>query len=673
MPKHSCRFLFTAIAFLVLLTPARAWSQDTLSVELPPVRVEAARGAFDNTGAPAAVSVSIREPERRQAEPALSLESVLSEMPGLWMADRSHLAIGERLVVRGVGSRAAFGVRSVAVLLDGILLTMPDGQAVLDPIEPAVLARAELIRGPSSRFWGNAAGGVLAIESGSIPAAGRRTTARALGGSDGTLHFLAETAGRTGRTGTSAFASVLDRTGFREHADGRMTRGGFRVVHSLTSGAVVTGSINASDLDTRSPGSLTLEQWEADPSAADARYVNTQSGKRAWQVQATSAVTVPLAGGVGSGSLFGLRRSLDNPLPFAWIGVERTAGGARAAWRKEHDAWSIALGGDWRLQSDDRINGDNVEGARGGTTDVDQTEDVSGLGGSIYADYRVSGSLKISAGLRADLLSVSLEDRITGDGDDSGSSSFSALSPSVGITLTSGPTVLFASFSTAFEIPTTTELVNSPDGSAGFNDNLSPQRLTGVELGLRHAWEIASIDIAAYEQRLTNFLTPYQLEAFPGRTFYRNVGRVNYIGFETRVQVAPVAGFAMDGSISVHRYRFGSGTLSGNQVPGLPSVFGSVRLARALGPVAASTRLRFAGAQAADDGNDVEIDGFYLLDLRLAHRRQLNAAVTAAPFLEVTNVLDGNHVISIIPNARGGRYYEGLPGRGIQLGMALSF
>lgn len=661
-----------ALGLLAGSTSLPLAAQDTLAVDLPPIRVEAARGTFAGDTAPVAVAVAVRSPERRQTEPALALESVLAELPGIWLADRSHLAIGERLVVRGLGSRAAFGVRSVAVLLDGILLTMPDGQAVLDPIEPAMVARAELIRGPSSRFWGNAAGGVLSIESGSIPTTGRRTIARALGGSDGTLQFMAETAGRSGSTGTSAYASVLDRTGYRDHADGRIARAGLRFVHALASGAVATGSFNASDLDTASPGSLTREQWEDDPAAADARYVNTQSGKRAWQAQGTAGLSLPVAGGTGSGSLFGLRRSLDNPLPFAWVGVERTAGGARLDWRRDGEKFSFGLAGDWRRQSDDRINANNLDGARGPDTDVDQTEIVSGLGGSLFADY-TTGRLKLTGGLRADRLSVSLEDRLTGDGDDSGSSDFSALSPSIGVVLTEGATTLFASVSTAFEIPTTTELVNSPDGSAGFNDNLSPQRLTGFELGARRSWPLVHLEVAAYEQRLTNFLTSYQLEAFPGRTFYRNVGSVNYVGVEVFGQLGPFRGLEVDGSLSIHRYTFGSGSLSGNQIPGLPNIFGSVRAGRALGPVAASARLRFAGPQKADDGNAVEIDGFASLDLRVSMRRSLSQAMVAAPFLEVTNALDGDHVISIIPNARGGRYYEGAPGRGIQIGMALSF
>jgi iron complex outermembrane receptor protein len=663
----------TTLALGVLVSlPGLVSAQDTLKVELPPIRVEASRGVFSESGAPTAIAVATRSDAERRREPALALANVLSELPGLWLADRSHLAIGERLVVRGLGSRAAFGVRSVAVLLDGVLLTMPDGQAVLDPIEPAMIARAELMRGPASRFWGNAAGGVLAIESGTFPESGRRTSARALGGSDGTLQLLAESSMRVGRTAVLGYGSVLDRTGYREHAAGSIARGGLRVQHALEAGAVLNLAINGSDLDTRSPGSLTLEQWEADPSAADARYINTKSGKRATQVQSSLGITAPLAGGILSGSVFGVKRSLDNPLPFAWIGVERLAGGARLDWRLDRDRFAVALAADGRVQSDDRINADNDGGARGSETSVDQRERVSGVGLAVTGDFQANAQTRLTASVRADRLTVSMDDHITGDGDESGSSSFSAVSPALGVVFQMGASTLFASVATAFEIPTTTELVNSPDGSSGFNENLSPQRLVGIEGGLRRTLGAVSLDVAVYGQQLTNFLSPYQLETFPGRTFYQNVGEVNYVGAEGATRFRS-GSWTAEATLSMHRYTFASGDLDGNRVPGIPDLFGSVRLARTAHGLTGAVRVRFAGAQFANDANTVEIDGFVLADLRLAFERVVRQGIQLAPFLEVSNLFDGNHLISIIPNARGGRYYEGVPGRAIQIGAALTF
>jgi iron complex outermembrane receptor protein len=128
-----------------------------------------------------------------------------------------------------------------------------------------------------------------------------------------------------------------------------------------------------------------------------------------------------------------------------------------------------------------------------------------------------------------------------------------------------------------------------------------------------------------------------------------------------------------EATLSMHRYTFASGDLDGNRVPGIPDLFGSVRLARTAHGLTGAVRVRFAGAQFANDANTVEIDGFVLADLRLAFERVVRQGIQLAPFLEVSNLFDGNHLISIIPNARGGRYYEGVPGRAIQIGAALTF
>ena len=60
------------------------------------------------------------------------------------------------------------------------------------------------------------------------------------------------------------------------------------------------------------------------------------------------------------------------------------------------------------------------------------------------------------------------------------------LSGNVGASWTFGERfVPYVNVSTAFETPTTTELVNQPDGSGGFNPELGPQRAVNYEIGAR--------------------------------------------------------------------------------------------------------------------------------------------------------------------------------------------
>jgi iron complex outermembrane recepter protein len=93
----------------------------------------------------------------------VDLQELLRRVPGVVVGNRHNLAMDTRVVVRGFGARSAFGVRGVRILLDGIPLTLPDGQAALTNVDPGSIGRVEVLRGPAAALYGNAAGGVIAL------------------------------------------------------------------------------------------------------------------------------------------------------------------------------------------------------------------------------------------------------------------------------------------------------------------------------------------------------------------------------------------------------------------------------------------------------------------------------------------------------------------------------
>ena len=140
--------------------PAQGQTQQAdTTIALSEIQIGALRASGQSINAPYASSLLFRPLEVVAFQPGLSLQSVLKTLPGVWINNRGHFALGERLIIRGMGWRSAFGVRGVQVLLDGIPLTLPDGQGMLDIIDPAFIRQAEVVRGPSSTFWGNGSGG----------------------------------------------------------------------------------------------------------------------------------------------------------------------------------------------------------------------------------------------------------------------------------------------------------------------------------------------------------------------------------------------------------------------------------------------------------------------------------------------------------------------------------
>jgi iron complex outermembrane recepter protein len=106
---------------------------DTLSVSVTRSTTTLAR-------VPASISVITRE--RIQAgRPGVTLDEALNDIPGLLVNNRYNFALGTRISLRGFGSRAAFGVRGIRMLQDGIPLTMPDGQSNLNNIDRSAASR----------------------------------------------------------------------------------------------------------------------------------------------------------------------------------------------------------------------------------------------------------------------------------------------------------------------------------------------------------------------------------------------------------------------------------------------------------------------------------------------------------------------------------------------------
>ena len=243
----------------------------------------------------------------------------------------------------------------------------------------------------------------------------------------------------------------------------------------------------------------------ADRDAANPFNVSRQTGKNARQGQLGVSWTRQLPNVRLAVSGYGLLRDLSNPIPVRIIEIDRTAGGARVAVEGETAGTDWTVGADIDVQSDDRRNFENSDGAKGMLT-LDQSERVWSIGPFLEISVELTPALYLLGGIRYDRIHFSADDRFTsgGDPDDSGERTMDAVSPSFGVLLqVAEPAALYANIATSFETPTTTELVNQPSGAGGFNRELEPQRTVSIEGGIKgRAGSMVEYQFAAYRARV---------------------------------------------------------------------------------------------------------------------------------------------------------------------------
>ncbi|HEU0078290.1 MAG TPA: TonB-dependent receptor, partial [Longimicrobiaceae bacterium] len=664
------------LAAVLAAAPGALAAQDTIpTVGLDTGTVQVLGTPLPPLRAPFPVSV-VREEEIRRGRPAMALTDALSALPGVQVDNRYNYALGERISVRGLGARAQFGVRGVRVLVDGIPATLPDGQTTLNHVDPSALGRAEVIRGPASALHGNASGGVIRLSTAPPPLAPLASEHRVLAGSDGLLRLETSAGGRAGSAAYRAYVSRLSYDGYREHSSAENLNAG-GTLHLERGADEVRLSFTAVRYDARNPGSLSDSLLRVDRGAAFARNVQQRTGEEGRQAQAGLWWRHPAGHGALEVAVYGLARSIDNPIPNVVIDLDRRVGGIRASWSMEAGALRWLAGAEAEVQRDDRLNFTNDAGERGARV-LDQRERVTSTSAFTQGTAAPLPRLDVLAAVRYDRFRFSVADRLVSpeNPDDSGARTMDRLSPALGLSFAATPAVsLYANLATAFETPTTTELANRPTGAGGFNPELRPQRTASAEVGAKArlaGW--IWVEAAAYRARVEDALIPFEVEGAPGRVFYRNAGQARHRGVEASAVLTPRPGWTARAAYTWTDARFGRYVVNGedregNPVPGVAPHRLDVSLLASSerGPFGGMDLRHVSSTPVADDDEEGRFrsPAYTLLDVRGGWEGIRAGPLALSPFAGVTNLLDRAYNTSVVVNAFGRRYYEPGPGRSV--------
>ncbi|MGQ0703316.1 MAG: TonB-dependent receptor family protein [Gemmatimonadales bacterium] len=686
---------------ILAILAASPQQPDTLprdTTRLPALEVRVTRAPEATARLPLAVGVLGAE-EVRRAQLTAGLDESLSRLPGVVVLNRYNFSLDQRVSLRGAGSRANFGLRGVKVLLDGVPQTLPDGQSQLSNLDLALVDRVEVLTGSAGAVYGNSAGGVLAFST-ETPTLPFQARTRVLAGSFGTSKLTQTIGTAQGRFGGMASLSRFRTDGFRQHSAALAYQFMAKVAAELDSRSSLSVHLGWAEAPrAENPGALTEAEYLARRDSAAGNNILRGADKDVDQQQLALRYRWANARGIElEGTAFGLLRDLANPLATpppppvtpasgTYNRIDRVVGGVRLSGSlplRSDGSIRLTAGLDAQRMRDDRRNERSNAGAPTGEVLADQRETVTELGPFAQLHWDLGRGFLFLGAARYDRVAFRVQDRWLSDGiDNSGERIMENPSGSAGISYAATPAAtLYASVSTSFESPTTTELVNTQNTTAGFNTALGPQRTVSAELGARgRIGRWIDYSVAGFVNWIRDAII--QAREVDGRAFFQNAGRVRNSGMEAGAGLAPFEGLSLRAAYSFADYRFTeyriplgatTDTLDGNRLAGVPRHFFRAVLGVRQGPVGIEVDQVTAGGMFGDDRNAISVAGWGvgITSVRLSGTIRFGEA-TLEPFGALNNVFDRKVVGSVNINGVGGRVLEPAPGRHAHVGLSVSW
>ena len=636
------------------VTLAQEEKDSLLTVKLEEVEVSALRAKVNVLEAPLSLSVETISPN--WAGPSRSLQEYLTSIPGIFTLNSSNYAQDLRISIRGFGARAGFGIRGIKLVIDGIPETTPDGQGQLDNLPLGLIREISVIRGPSALRYGNASGGVIAINTLSPGGEGLNSVSLLTGGFGQRQVSLTNDFGDNTNSYLLHFTSQKIK-GFREHSSVENNIFNFRSSHELSHKTKLNLQLNhVSSPIAQDPGSLNLEDFQSDPFSARGLNVTYNALERLTHSKVGASVVREISAKLVLSTYgFYSERDFDAFLPYENGGVvdlNRTYGGQGSSFTYDAGDWNFQLGYDWASQNDHRQRNQNIKGVIGEQT-LNQNEIFKGLGAYFIGEWQ-KNNFTLNGGLRYDENLLSVEDQFLSNGDNSDEMNLRALSSQIGFSYRLNNFSLFGGYSSGYETPTLSELSATVNGEGGFNKNLDIQQAHQIELGLRYQGQKLQGSLVGYSIKTKNDILPYESASFPSQTLYQNIGETRRTGIEWEANYQPTPSLRIRVTYNRAKNTFENGNFDGMQLPGIAKGFGKLSVSHSItNDVTLNLKRFYRGELFANNDNTVAIPKINVDHLELIWNSKRMTISSG-----IQNLFNKTYSDNIRINAFGGRFYE---------------
>ena len=674
---------------LLAMAPACAVAQDDVVV------ITATRQPQPSLEIPASVD-RIYADEIREGRPQVNLSESLGRVPGIVVQNRQNYAQDLQISSRGFGARSTFGVRGIRLIADGIPASMPDGQGQAATFALGSAQRIEVLRGPFSSLYGNAAGGVISIETEDGPPTPTLEPALLLG-SYGTWREAAKFGGQWGALNGIVDASHFHTEGYRQHSEANRDHVNGKLKYELnpdTSFALVANTLRQPQ--TQDPLGLDRNQLQQDPRQATPQAIQFNTRKTITQDQLGLTLNHRLdpASNVQA-TVYGGQRFVEQYLAIPLgaqmvsthsggiVNLDRNYGGAALRYFTQLSGVRLSAGLEYETMEERRKGFINNFGVAG-LLKRDEDNDVSTSGLFVQGEWKFAERWAAHAGVRATTVQFRSRDSFLSNGDDSGAKSYRGTTPVAGLVFKLDPrTSVYGNLGRGFETPTFVELANRGPGQSGLNFGLDASRSRHGELGVK---SIAAgwVRLNAALFKIVNENEIVVDQNMSGRASFKNVGHTDRKGFELGAETLLTGPFEARLAYTYLKATFREGfttvlnTLNtpvnvpaGSALPGVPEslLYGELRYRHE--PFYAQLEALYKSRVPVNDPNSEFADAYTTLNL-MAGVVQQGRSWRITEFARIDNLTDRNYVGSVIVNETNSRFYEPSPRRNMTIGIQAS-
>ncbi|MBE0515404.1 TonB-dependent receptor [Sulfurimonas sp.] len=616
-------------------------------------------------------SIAVVDEKTIEDNNILNIQEAIENIPGV-SAESSTNSPSPRLIIRGAGLKARYGVREIMVMKDGVPLTDPDSFTRFDFIDMQDVLSVEVQKGPGSINAVNATGGVIQLVTKSVFQEDKNRIKIGIG-DDGQKNINLKVRGELSEN--DFISATISRreieNSWRDNNEFDSTQATIKYGHIFQDDSIIESEFSYTESNMNIPGSMTAEEFELfkstgtqhdtsyqwQHSARDSKIfsINTKYEKEVGNLVYKPRVYFnawehfhPVSGIInesnnnkvyGTDLELNYNHNLFGESAVLVAGVTLKADITKDAKKYEYADYTVLPSSSWPFTPYISETLSNNKG------DLASTEDSTTTlyGAYIMETFSPINDLTFDISSRVDKLSFdisgnqitdysySAKNYVTGIGLYNIDKSYTLFSAKLGaVYKISDSTNVYVSVATANQAPTTSEL----------SDNTSLDKSTSVnyEIGLKTRAESISYDLALYENIADDEII--QILDANGNSIYDNAGKTKKRGLEFNAVYALNKQVGFGGAYAYSDFKFVTfnesvaGSLvsrDGNYLPYIPknqySLFATLNL-----PNGFKSRVttKTWGSYYMDNANTQKYEGYkFVTDLMLgyehkAHNIQLN-------------------------------------------------